>query len=118
MMLPNMSRAVRRWAKKLEVINQVISTIDFEPTETITSRTVHATVQPAQKRRLNPDIINWSLKYVFIHSDPKVELGEFFSHLGIVYKIIDDGDFSRYGFTDALGEEVKNCHIKHDWKNP
>ena len=110
-----MSRAVRRWSKDLEVVNQVITTVDFEPTDVITSRVVKATVQPAQKRRLNPDIINWSLKYVQVHADAPVLVGEFIKHEGVVYKFIDDGDFQRYGFTDAIAEEAKAFTIEHSW---
>jgi hypothetical protein len=73
--------------------------------------TVVATVQPAQKNRINPDIINWSLKYVMVHSVEEILLGEFFKHENIIYKIVEDGDFQRYGYTDALGEQVKDDAI-------
>ena len=111
-----MSRAVRRWSKDLEVLNIVVTTSDFQPTDVITSREVKATVQPAQKRRLNPDIIDWSLKYVQVHvDDAPVLVGEFIKHEGVVYKFIDDGDFQRYGFTDAVAEEAKAFTIVHSW---
>jgi hypothetical protein len=115
MTLPNMTRAVKRWSKRLEIVNQVISTVDFEPFETVTARTVVATVQPAQKNRINPDIINWSLKYVQVHSVEEIKLGEFFKHQGVIFKVVEDGDFQRYGYTDAICEEVKDCHVKYNF---
>lgn len=111
-----MTSAVLTWAKTLEVVNQTVTTIDFEPQEVNVSRFVKATVQPAQKERLNKDLIDWALKYVQVHSKEPMEIGEFFRHEGVTYKVVDSGDFQRYGFTDCVGEEVKNCEITFTWQ--
>lgn len=117
MRLPNMSRAVSRWSKKIEVLRAVISTVNFEPQETIFAREIIATVQPAQKQRINPDIINWSLRYILVHSKDEMFIGEFVKHDGVVFKVIDNGDYNRYGYTESVCEEVKNCDVKYQFKN-
>lgn len=108
MILPDMSSAVNLWADDVVMTQSTQTTIDFEPQQMDIVRTIKATIQPAQKARLNPDKIDWSKKHVQVHSvNDEVSIGETFIHLGETYRIVDSGDFTRYGFTDAVGEQVK-----------
>jgi len=106
-MLPDVSIALAEWAIPVTVKTVTQMTIDFEPADIVTSRSITAVVQPAQKEKLNPDQIDWSLRYLLIHSTEQVSAGEFIEHDGEDYKIIEPGDWQAYGYTEAIAEQTK-----------
>jgi hypothetical protein len=110
-MLPDLSGALAEWAQPIIVKTVTKATVDFEPIDQVAVRTVQAVVQPAQKRKLNPDIIDWSLKYLQVHSVSQIAVGEFIEYKGEDYKIVDDGDYDDYGFYEVIAEQTKRTPL-------
>lgn len=106
-MLPDVSDALTEWAIPVTVKTVSQATVDFEPVESVTPRTVDAVIQPAQKEKLNAEQIDWSLRYLLVHSTEPLYAGEFIEYEGEDYKIIEPGDWQLYGYTEAIAEQTK-----------
>lgn len=106
-MLPNVSGAIFRWGRALTMNTITTTTVDFVPTNVITPREITAVVQPADKKKLNPDIVDWSLEYMMIHSIETVDLGERFVHLGVEYKVVESKNYIEYGYSETVGEQSR-----------
>jgi hypothetical protein len=110
-MLPDMSDALPEWSLPYTVKTVTQETQDFEPFDIVTARTISAVVQLANKEKLNPDSIDWSLRYLWIHTTSQLTVGEFIEYAGTDYKIIEPGDWQLYGYTEAIAEEVKRAPL-------
>lgn len=110
-MLPNVSIALAAWAVPVTVKTVTQMTIDFEPANLVTARTINAVVQPAQKEKLNPEQIDWSLKYLLVHTTDTLQAGEFVEYQGEDYKIIEPGDWQAYGYSEAVAEQTKRTPL-------
>lgn len=110
-MLPDVSIALAEWAVPVTVKTVTQKTIDFEPANLVTARTINAVVQPAQKEKLNPDQIDWSLRYLLVHSTDALQVGEYVEYQGEDYKIIEPGDWQAYGYTEAVAEQTKQTPL-------
>lgn len=110
-MLPDVSIALAEWAVPVVVKSVTQHTIDFEPADLITPRTIDAVVQPAQKEKLNADQIDWSLKYLLVHSTEQLAAGEFIEYQGEDYKIVEPGDWQAYGYSEAIAEQTKRTPL-------
>ena len=66
-----------------------------------------AVVQPANKERINPDIIDWSLEYLQVHSKITIVIDDRLTWQGKKYKAVELGNYVSYGFYEALFEQVK-----------
>lgn len=108
-MLPNLAGPIARWAAAYTVKAVTHETIDFVDEAIVVARSIRALTQVAQKNKLNPDVIDWSLRYLTVHSLDPLDNGEFLEAGGIDYKIIDNGDWQQFGYTEALAEEVKGA---------
>ncbi len=102
-----MSDALTEWMKPYTIKTVTRETLDFEPVDVVKARTIQAVIQPAQKSKLDPDQIDWSKRYLQIHTDEVLSNGEFLEFSGEDYKIINDGDYQLYGYTDAVAEQTK-----------
>ena len=110
--LPDVSEALAEWVSSYTVKTVTQQTTDFIDTSPVVGRTVEAMVQVAEKEKLNPDQIDWSLRYLLIHSPEQLNAGEFIEYRGEDYKIIDDGDWLAYGYTEAVAEQTKRPVIQ------
>lgn len=106
-MLPDMSDTLDEWKQPVVVKTVTQETIDFEPVDQVAVRTIQAVVQLAQKEKLNADQIDWSLRYLLVHTTGPLTVGEFVEYKGADYKIIEPGDWQDYGYTEAIAEETK-----------
>jgi len=105
---PNMARAVGRWSRPVTVKTVTTVTVDFVPTDTVAARTIDAMVQVADKSKLNPEAIDWSLEYLLVHTtDATLTMGEFVEHGGGDYKVIDLGPWNDYGYRVVTAEQTK-----------
>lgn len=95
------------WGVPVDLITRVETTVDFAKTINETAREITAVVQPADKKKLNPDIINWSLRYYMFHTVERVDIGQFIDYAGGRYKIVTDGNFELNGFSEVVGEQVR-----------
>lgn len=106
-MLPDMSDALEEWKLPYTVKTVTKQTVEFVESNIIVGRTIEAVVQVAQKDKLNSDQIDWSLRYLLVHSGSELQNGEYIEYQGEDYKIIDDGNYQLYGFTEAVAEQTK-----------
>ena len=87
---------------QLQSVNYVTSMtrIDRKP--------INAVIQPATHARLMALTVDFSLKYIQIHSPIEpIAIGQYIEFDGVNYKIIDLGDYQLYGFYEAIGEQTK-----------
>lgn len=103
-MLPDMSEVLTEWEIPVIIKTITRATVDFVPTNTITTRTVRAVVQVPTKERLVASGMDYSQVSWWIHSKEKINNGEYLEFNGKDYKIIDNDAWELYGYTDALGE--------------
>lgn len=106
-MLPDMSDVLIEWEIPVSLKTVTRQTVDFVDADVISVETILAVVQPAQKERLNTDAIDWSLRYMQIHSRRQLSAGQFVEVDGQDYKIIEDGNYQLYGFSDVVAEQTK-----------
>lgn len=111
-MLPDVSDALEEWVSDYTVKTLTRTTVDFEPVDVVTPRTVQAMVQPADPQRLQTLAgLDWSLKYVTVHSLDAVAVGEYIEYRGEDYKLVSTTDWSDYGYYKAIGEQTKRASL-------
>lgn len=106
-MLPDMADTLDEWSMPYTIKTVTRTTVDFVEADIVAGRTVACVVQPAQKEKLNPDQIDWSLKYLQVHAAAQLNAGEFIEFQGADYKFIEDGDYQLYGFSEVIAEQTK-----------
>lgn len=84
-----------------------VTTVNFQPTETIIDTDIEAVVQVAQKENLNIQAIDWSKQYLQIHANDALEINQKVVYKSKEFKIIDLNDYSDYGYYEITAEEVK-----------
>ena len=102
-----MSGTLAGWTLPYTVKTVTRTTADFVETESVVTRQVQAVVQVADKNRLSADQIDWSLRYLMVHTSSELANGEYIEFQGEDYKIVDNGDYQLYGFTEATAEQTK-----------
>ena len=107
MPLPDMSPTLKRFEQAILLSTVTQTIVNFLPVETEVVTDIFAVVQPAQKEKLNPSIIDWSLRYMLVHSSSTIKIGDFMTHDSIKYKAVDYGPYSDYGFNSVVFEEIK-----------
>jgi NAD(P)H-nitrite reductase large subunit len=83
------------------------TTVDFVSSVVVTSENIRAVVQVAKPELLNVNEIDWSLRYVQIHSKDLINLGQYVEYQGSDYKIITPSNYQDYGFSEVIGEQVR-----------
>ena len=107
-MLPDVSDALLDWISPHTVKAVTKQTVDFVESNVVTPRTVSAMVQPADPQRLQTLAgLDWSSKYVLIHSLDAIQVGEYIEYQGEDYKLVSATDWRDYGYTKAVGEQTK-----------
>lgn len=81
------------------------TTVDFVPTETVTTTTIDAVVQPARLADLNIEQVDYSKRYLQVHSVSPLVINDFIEWQGKDHKIIQLGPYQDYGFYEAVAEE-------------
>lgn len=105
-MLPDMSDVLVDW--EIDVLLKTITerTIDQVRSDIVQVAPLRAVVQPAQKKSINPDLLDWSREYLQIHSRSPLALGQVIEFQGRDYKIVDLGNYQLYGFTEVVAEST------------
>ena len=111
-MLPDVSDALEEWVSAYTVKTLTRTTVDFEPADVVTPRIVRAMIQPADPQRLQILAgLDWSLKYIAVHSLDAVAVGERIEYRGEDYKLVSSTDWSDYGYYSAIGEQTKQASL-------
>jgi len=108
-MLPDMSDALTEWEQPVRIKTATTTTIDFKQTTAISESDTRAVIQVADKEKLNPAIIDWSLRYILIHSKSRIVAGQYIEYQGENYKIVTTSNYTDYGYQEVVGEEVKGA---------
>lgn len=111
-MLPDMSDTLSEWSRTYLLKTVTRATVDFVEVDTVVVGTVSAVVQVADKNRLNVDRIDWSLRYLLVHTSDPLTVGQYIEYQGGDYKIIDGGDFQDYGFSELVAEQTKRTLLE------
>lgn len=92
------------------VLKTVTTTsVDFEESESVTTQTIRAVVQPADMDKLNADNIDWSLDYQLLHTKFTISVGQYIEYKGRDYKIISLKNYGDYGYVEAVIEQTKRA---------
>lgn len=108
-MIPDMSDVLAEWYVPVILKTVTETTVDLEPVETVTVEPISAVVQPPTPEQLNAESLDWSLRPLTFHSVSQIELGQYIEYEGRDYKIITDGNWQLYGFSEVIGEETKRA---------
>jgi len=103
----DVSDALTEWERPTVIKTVTESTVDFEPATVVTGRSQLCVVQVADKEKINPGTIDWSLEYILIHSRSGIEMDELIEHDGRDYKVTDRGPWRGYGYTESIAVETK-----------
>ena len=107
MSILDVSDALTEWERPTVIKTVTEATIDFQRVDTVTSRTQDCVIQVAEKEKLNPATIAWSLEYLKIHSKLSIEIDELIEYEGMDYIVIDRGPWRGYGYTEVIAVETK-----------
>lgn len=108
-MLPDMSDVLTEWERAVKLKTVTITTVDFVEQVNVVAEDILAVVQVAEKEKLNPDSIDWSRRYIQVHSKVLLADGQFIEYQGADYKVTVDDNYTDYGYSEAVGEETKKA---------
>ena len=106
-MLPNMAEVLLEWEVPVTLKTVTKVTVDFVEQNSVIVIPISAVVQPAEMDKLNPDTIDWSRRYLQIHSRVELKNGQFIEYEGEDYKITADKEYMKYGYSEVVGEQTK-----------
>ena len=107
MSILDVSDALTDWERATVIKTVIQSTVNFKPVAAVTARSQLCVVQVANKEKLNPGTIDWSLEYILAHSRSGIEIDELIEHDGRDYKVTDCGPWRGYGYTEVVAAETK-----------
>lgn len=111
MSLPNMSRTVKRFSIPAKLYKLTTTIVNHKPYKTAIEIPIKVVVQPAQKEKINQGKINWSLKYVQVHSLDEIRLNDILDYKNCKYQAIENSDYSEYGYYESIMEEHKTSDV-------
>lgn len=106
-MLPDMSDTLREWEINIKLKTVTEATVNFVKTRVVTVVDLLAVVQPAEKEKINPDILDWTKEYLQVHSRTQINLGQFIEFQGKDFKLVQKGNYGLYGYFEMFAEETK-----------
>ena len=106
-MLPKMGRVLKRFERDVVLSTVTQTVVNFRPVDQETTTSIRAVLQPAQKEKLNPEIVDWSLVYKTMHTRGTVKIGDYVTEGSFKWKVVELGDYEKYGYHEAILEQVK-----------
>jgi len=103
----DVSEALTEWERQTTIKTVTTTTVDFVPTEAVTSRIQPCVVQVAEKEKINLATIDWSLEYLMIHSRSELNIEELVEYDGRDYVIKQKGPWRGYGYHEVVAVETK-----------
>ena len=106
--LPDMSDVLLDWEQDVTVSAVTTATVDFiKQAPVVVPRTQKMVVQVAQAETLNTDTVDWSLRYLQVHSREALTKGEYILYNANYYKVITCNNYLDYGYFESTAEEFK-----------
>ena len=81
--------------------------VDFEDFEECTETTMQAVVQLARPEELKIEGVDYSKRYILIHSESAINVNNRVNFDLLDFIIISKSDYDGYGYFEAIGEEIK-----------
>lgn len=108
-MIPNMSFVLGAFQTDVMLNTYERQSVDFVETMVLTSSVaIKSVVQPAQAEQLKAiGIVDFSLRYIQVHSQTELNVAHYIVYQGVSYKIITPSDYQLYGYSEVVAEEVK-----------
>lgn len=107
-MIPIMTRTLKRFETDVNLDTYERQSVDFVMTFVkVSSLPIKAVVQPAQRDKLEPLGVDLTLRYIEVHAEVDITVGQYINFKGQDYKVITPGDYQLYGFSDVICAEVK-----------
>lgn len=106
-MTPDMSDVLESFAQPVLLKNITVTTVNFEPTESIIASEIDAVIQVADAESIKVDNIDYSKEYIMIHSRVDMPINDFIEWRGVDYKIKYRKNYADYGYIESHAEEVK-----------
>lgn len=109
-MIPDMSDVLVEWNVPAKIKTVTETTIDLESVVNVSVDDIDvSTPQPPTPEQLNAASLDWSVGLVTFFSHDKIEINQYIEYEGKDYKIITDGNWQLYGFSEVIGEETKRA---------
>lgn len=108
----DVSDALDDWLRPKKVKTVTTTTVDFVKQQQVVVRQQECMVQPAEKEKLRVEGIDWSLKYILVHSKEKIAIAEYIEHNGEDYKVIAPADWDGYGYCAVIAEQTKKALLE------
>lgn len=106
-MRPNMSNIVLRCSKPYTAKKVTQGVINHRPIENVIGGQIKAVVQSASPTLLNVLDVNTELRYYQVHTCDTVTDGDIIVIKGADYRLIKGRDFTDYGYSEFIAEEIK-----------
>lgn len=108
-MFPDMSANVWLFSQKLIIYNNVQDVENFRPVQIPTEQEVLATVQVADPEKLAIDNVDFSLRYLEVHTLPPalLKINDNCKYNNIMYKLIFIYPNEDYQYQRSIFEEIK-----------
>jgi len=81
--------------------------VDFVKSFTVTQFQQECIVTTPRPNSLNPDTVDWSLKYLKLRCPTFIKNNTYLVHNGVNYIVKSDSDLGDYNFYNATAEEYK-----------
>lgn len=106
-MLPDMADVLDEFSQPITLSRITQTIVGHRPVDTATAVSIMAVVQPAQKDKINSDIIDWNLAYYQVHSKQAILVNDQMLYQGTNYKAVELAQYGDYGYYEALFEQIK-----------
>lgn len=93
-----MTDAFSCWEENYQVNTVDKTTVDFEPTFSVATRTQLMIIQAKTPNSLSTDTLDWSIADLQVHSRFALDNGEYVLYKNKFYKVIGENDYSDAGF--------------------
>lgn len=106
-MLPNLSRTVVRSSQSVTLKTITQTVVNHRPVNTSVDAVIKATIIPATSETLKSLTVDSSLSYFSVFTSSNIKPSDRIVYKTKTYKVIQDKDFSDYGYNEYIIEEVK-----------
>ena len=107
-MLPDMSGVLSGFLQNITKRVQTKTVVDFVETITNVDTTIKAVVQVADMETKQAENLDFSKRYIQIHTpSDNLEINDFVIYKTVSYKIVRKNNYADYGYVETIGEQVK-----------
>lgn len=108
-MLPDMGDVLDGFTQPLTLIKVTQEVVDYKPVNVETIITIDAVIQVADSDKIKSDKVDFSKKYIQIHTVSELKNIYMCIYKGVKYKAFLLKPYQDYGFYEATFEEKKSA---------